>query len=173
MYTAIKTSMSWKNMTLLERLNYKCDKLAKYAVSRGIIECPIPVDTDRQRLPLESVALYYNGSKISGECGREIRFQIGKVKARVFYITQLGWYATAFDNVDWESRDKALHGKPDMFKMWLFKQSSSFCATGKNMGRWFGSEHTSYVPTVVSQMKTLYIFYTVVILGVSACFDLR
>jgi hypothetical protein len=30
-----------------------------------------------------------------------------------------------------------------MFKMWLFKQSSTFCATGKNMKRWFGSEHTS------------------------------
>jgi hypothetical protein len=87
--------------------------------------------------------LFYNGSKISGECGREIRFQIGKVEARSFYITQLGWYATAFDNVDWETRDKALHGKPDMFKMWLFKQSSSFCATGKNMGRCFGSEHTA------------------------------
>jgi hypothetical protein len=133
---------SWKNMTLLERLNKKCNELAKYAVSRGIIECPQVVSTDRQRLPLESVALFYNGSKISGECGREIRFQIGKVEARTFYITQLGWYATAFDNVDWELRDKALHGKPDMFKMWLFKQVSSFCATGKNMGRWFGSEHT-------------------------------
>ena len=45
--------------------------------------------------------------------------------------------------MDWESRDSALHGKPDMFKMWLFKQSSSFCTSGKNMGRWFGSEHIS------------------------------
>jgi hypothetical protein len=63
---------SWKNMTQLEQLNYKCDELAKYAVSRGIIECPISVNTDQQRLPLESVALFYNGSKISGECGHEI-----------------------------------------------------------------------------------------------------
>jgi hypothetical protein len=29
-----------------------------------------------------------------------------------------------------------------MFRMWLFKQSSSFCASGKNMGRWFGSTGT-------------------------------
>jgi hypothetical protein len=107
------------------------------------IECPQVVSTDHQCLPLESVALFYNGSKISGECGREIRFQIGKIEARTFYINQLGWYATTFDNVDWESRNSALHGKPDMFKMWLFKQYSSFCATGKNMGRWFGSKHTA------------------------------
>lgn len=80
--------------------------------------------------------------KSSGECRQEISFQIGKVEAREFYTTQLGWYAIAFDNVDWVSRDKALDGKPDMCRMWLFKQSSSFCATGRNMGRWFGSEHT-------------------------------
>jgi hypothetical protein len=27
--------------------------------------------------------------------------------------------------------------------MWVFKQSLKFCARGRNMGRWFGSEHTS------------------------------
>jgi hypothetical protein len=134
----------WEQMTLLERLNYKCDALAKSAVAYGIITCTETVSTSRQRLPLESsVALFHDGVKISGECGREIQFQIGKVDGREFYITQLGWYATAFDNVDWKSRDSALHGKPDMFKMWLFKQSLSFCPSGKNMGRWFGSEHTS------------------------------
>jgi hypothetical protein len=130
-------------MSLLERLNYKCDVLAKSAVARGIINCTETVSTARQRLPLESVAFFHNGVKISGECGRKIRFQIGKVEVREFYITQLGWYTTAFNNVDWESQDSALHGKPDMFEMWLFKQPLSFCASGKNMDRWFGSEHTS------------------------------
>jgi hypothetical protein len=91
----------WEQMSLLERLNYKCDALAKSAVARGIINCTETVSTARQRLPLESVALFHNGVN-----GREIRFQIGKVEARKFYITQLGWYATAFDNVDWESRDR-------------------------------------------------------------------
>lgn len=62
----------WKQMSLLERLNYKCDALAKSAVACGIINCSETVSTARQRLPLESVALYHNGVKISGECGREI-----------------------------------------------------------------------------------------------------
>jgi hypothetical protein len=133
----------WEQMTLLEGLNHKCDALAKSAVLLGIINCPEMVPTARQRLPLESVALFHNGVKISRECGREMRFRIGKVEARDFYFNHLGWYAAAFDNVDRESRDNALHCKPDMFKMWLFKQSSSFCAMGINMGRWYGSEHTS------------------------------
>ena len=130
-------------LTLLERLNTKCDSLAKLAVSNGILTCIGQMSAKRQTLPLESVALFYCGCKISGECGAEIRFQVGKVEARQFYLTQLGWYAATFDNVDWISRDKALARKPDMFKMWLCKQTSSFCASGKNMGRWFGSEHTS------------------------------
>jgi hypothetical protein len=134
---------TWQQMNLLDRLNFKCDSLAKWAVSLGIIECPQVVSTSRQRLPLESVAIFHNGVKISGECGKEIRFHIGKVEAREFYINQLGWYAAEFYNVDWESQDRALDGKPDMFKMWLFKQTLSFCATGRNMGRWFGSEHTA------------------------------
>jgi hypothetical protein len=80
----------WEQMTRLERLNHKCDALAKSAVSLGIINCPEKVTTARQRLPLESVALFHNGVKISGECGWEIRFQIGKVAARDFYINHLG-----------------------------------------------------------------------------------
>jgi hypothetical protein len=134
---------TWDKMTLLERLNFKCDSLAKAAVSRGILECPRHVSKARQLLPLETAAVFHDGHKISGECGGDIRFHIGLVEARKFYITQLGWYAATFDNVDWKARDKCLAPKPDMFKMWVFKQGSKFCASGRNMGRWFGSEHTS------------------------------
>jgi len=134
---------TWRQMSLLEKLNKRCDSLAKEAVHRGILECPDQTEINRQLLPLESAAVFYDGRKISGECGSEIRFQIGKVEARRVYVRQVGWHAQVFDNIDWKARDKALEGKPDMFKQWLFKQSSGFCASGKNMGRWFGSEHTS------------------------------
>ena len=142
-YGHARKKKTWNQMTILEKLNDKCDAYAKGAVHRGIQECPPEVGRQRQLLPLETTAIFYEGQKIVGECGSEVRFQIGKQEARQYYITQLGWYAATFDNVDWKSRDKALCDKPDMFKMWLCKQSSSFCATGKNMGRWFGSEHTS------------------------------
>jgi hypothetical protein len=135
---------TWKNMTLLEWLNYKCNLLAKAAVSRGIMNCPRLVSTARQLIPLETAAVFHDGQKLSGECGSNIRFHIGMVEARTFYISQLGWYAVTFDNVDWKSKDKCLAPKPDMFKMWVFKQSSKFCTSGRNMGRWFRSpEHTS------------------------------
>jgi hypothetical protein len=105
---------TWEQMTLLEKLNYKCDSLAKSAVHQGILECPSKVSVARQLLPLESVAVFHDGQKISGEGGKELRFQIGKKEARQFYLSQLGWYAPTFDNVDWHARDKALGDKPDM-----------------------------------------------------------
>ena len=83
---------------------------------------------------------------------------------------QLGWYAMAFDNVDWESRNSALNGKPDMFKMWLFKQSSSFCATGKIWVDGF-DPNTPRAQIVTRRMKTLRISCTVETLAASVSFD--
>jgi hypothetical protein len=42
-----------------------------------------------------------------------------------------------FDDVDWERRAACLKGKPEMYQLWLSKQSTDFCATGINMGRWY------------------------------------
>jgi hypothetical protein len=90
MYGHQDKKKTWKQMSLLERLNKKCDTLAKEAVSCGILECAAVVPIQRQLLPLESAAVFHDGSKISGECGAEIRYQIGKKQACCFYISQLG-----------------------------------------------------------------------------------
>ena len=132
----------WEDMSLLEQLNCKCDSLAKAALLRGILS-DAQMEHDRQRLPLESAAVFCNGAKLNGECGDEIRYQMGLKDARRFYLEELGWFAATFDAVDWAARDKVLSDTSDMFRVWLCKQCSSFCATGKNMGRWFGSDATS------------------------------
>jgi hypothetical protein len=103
-------------LTVLEKLNCKCDTLAKLAVTKGIRERP-HFTHEAQQLPLESASVYYNSVKLSSECGSEIRFQVGKSKARQYYINSLGWFASTFDSIDWEARDKALDSKPDMFKI--------------------------------------------------------
>lgn len=77
---------TWAQMTLLERLNSKCDSLAKAAVSRRILECPAEVDVARQLLPLETVAIHQDSRKVSRECGSDIHFHNGKSEARK-YIT--------------------------------------------------------------------------------------
>ena len=131
----------WEHLSLLERLNCICDNQAKAALLRGIMD-DASTTLETQRLPLEAAAVYYKGEKITGECGAEIRYQLGRKTARRFYLEELGWPASRFDAVDWEARDAALAKTTDMFRLWLCKQCSSFCATGRNMGRWFGSEIT-------------------------------
>ena len=131
----------WSQLTLVEKLNCNCDSLAKAAW----LQCKdmqLVATYASQRLPLESAMICYDGTKIYGECGEEIRFQVGRKEARQFYLTELGWMAATFDAVDWPARNRALSKTSDMFQKWLAKQTSSFCASGQNMGRWFGSEVT-------------------------------
>ena len=131
----------WHQLSLLEKLNCKCDDLAKAAVTAGIRGRPADTVAN-QMLPLESAAVFFNGGKLSSECGDEIRYQVDRSEARQFYITQLGWSCAGFDQADWAARRRVLQHKPDMFKAWLFKQTSSFCATGRNMARWFDDDIT-------------------------------
>lgn len=109
---------------------------------RSIAAIQEDLSRDRQRLPLENAAVYYQNSKITEECGTELRYQIGRMKACFFYLEELGCYAATFDAVNWETHDRATANKPEMFRLWLCKQCSGFSATGKNMGRWYGSDST-------------------------------
>lgn len=102
-------------MTIFEQLNYRCDILAKTAVDRGILEGKDTVSATRQQLPLEAVAIFQDGRKLSSDGGSDIRYHIGRIDAREFYITQLGWYAAVFHCVDWKAQDKILSQKPDIF----------------------------------------------------------
>jgi hypothetical protein len=105
---------TWAQMTpLLERLNCKCDSLAKAAIHQGLLSPPEHTKA-RQHLPLEfeSAAIYYKGKKISREYRAEIRFQAGSVAAYKFNLDKLGWLAATFDCcVDWEARDPSLASK--------------------------------------------------------------
>ena len=159
-------------MTLLERLNSKCDTLAKSAVSRGIINCPEVVSIERQQLPLESVSLFYNGVKISGESGRELRYQIGKVEARDFYllnsagmprlsIMSIGSLATTPYTVNQTCLkcgfSSSPHHSAPRAKTWV-------AGTGLSI---------PLVRTAISQMKMQRIYFTVKTRVDLACFGLR
>jgi hypothetical protein len=44
------------------------------------------------------------------------------------------WPNEQFDEVDWEHLDLALKNKPDMYKIWRFKQNLGFCGTRVQVG---------------------------------------
>lgn len=57
------------------------------------------------------------------------------MEAKRFLTAEHGWTEEMFDDTGWDWLHKVLHGKPVMFRLWLSKQHSNFCATGKQMGR--------------------------------------
>jgi hypothetical protein len=160
---------TWNQMTLLERLNCRCDSLAKKAIHLGIQTPPDPIPS-RQRLPLESAAVYYKNQKLSGECGKEIRFQAGRVAARRFYVGELGWLSATFDCVDWEARDKSISSIRICFESGYLNSLLRSAPVGRIWGD--GSALKSHVALIaLNPTKTPHICFIAPILADSPCFE--
>ena len=87
-------------------------------------------------LPLEKAAVIVKGEKYTTDIAKEVRFYLGEDEARRFYTDGrkktgggLGWVQHRFDQLVWASLHKTLASKPDMYGIWLSKQSSGCCAT--------------------------------------------
>ena len=129
---------TWRELRLVEQLNVVCDLLAKSGVDRSLAT-PLP-RRGRQILPLEKAAVFANGHKLTTDVSKEVRYCMGEEEARAFYTAAkskggLGWSAERFNLVDFKSLDKTLASKPDMYGIWLSKQSAGVCATRYNMAR--------------------------------------
>ena len=135
----------WFQLSLPEQLNVICDGLAKEAVERRQMP-QTPIRTGPQLLPLEKIAVYVDGVKLTSDVSKDIRFSLGKVEARKFYTAPkvivkdvnkggLGWSTSRFDQVDWKALDTVLSTKPENYGLWLSKQVAGVSATRANMSR--------------------------------------
>ena len=135
----------WSQLSLKEQLNVICNELANSAVARYLSEQTKPFRLD-QFLPLESAAIILDSVKLTTDVGLEVQFHLGKKEAARFYTSPkavtngcntggLGWSTNRFNQVAWSTLDSVLRTKPDMFQVWLSKQSIGICATWKNMSR--------------------------------------
>jgi hypothetical protein len=138
----------WKDLPLVQQLNCKCDDLAKQAVHMSTLSSHQRTGLD-QLLPREQAAVIVDGMKQTTDVGQAIRFSLGKTEARKFFtrpvrlransnIGGLGWSTDKFEAIDWESLRDVLSKKPDMYGIWLSKQTIGICATRKNMARILG-----------------------------------
>ncbi len=120
-----------------------CNELANSAVARYLSEQTKPSRPD-QFLPLESAAIVLDSVKLKTDAGLEVRFCLGKEEAARFYTSPkavtngcntrgLDWSTNRFNQVAWSTLDSMLRTKPDMFQVWLSKQSIGICATRKNI----------------------------------------
>ena len=128
-------SLTWDQMSMEMRLNCQCDSLAKSSVERAIerhLESP---DHTTHMLPREYSAIFIGKSKITSDPTKALRYRLSKLRAKEFLTGAVGWSEEAFESTGWDWLDRVLAKKPVMFRIWLSKQHSNFCATGRNMKR--------------------------------------
>ena len=128
-------TLSWEQLTLEQQLNCDCDTLAKASVTKAL---ETALDTGLEHaglLPKEAVGLFVQQHKITSDPTNSLRYLLSKGEARRFLTAEQGWTAEQFDSVGWDWLYQVLASKPVMFRLWLSKQHSNFCATGLQMKR--------------------------------------
>jgi len=128
-------SLTWDQMTTEMRLNCQCDTLAKSAVERAIVRQLEDPHQTTDMLPSEYTAIFIGTSKITSDPTKALRYRLSKFRAKEFLIGSGGWTTEAFEAAGWDWLDRVLAKKSVMFRIWLSKQHSNFCATGRNMKR--------------------------------------
>ena len=158
--------LSWEQLTLEQQLNCDCDSLAKASVTRAIEASQDRGYPPTGLLPKETVGLFINQQKITSDPTNTLRYQLSKVEAKLFLTSQQGWSDEQFDDVGWDWLHQVLASKPIMFRLWLSKQHSNFCATGLQMKRcklteddccpscWSRKERASHLCTCPSESRT-------------------
>ena len=78
----------WAHMSLEEKLNFQCDKMAKEAIKSYVVTCINQGGDDPATkfcLPLESARVFVNGVKQTTDVGKGLTHHIGRHQAKQFY----------------------------------------------------------------------------------------
>ncbi len=100
-------------------------------------------DTPTQILPRKNVALIVWGNNVTRDVLVPLRFHASKTVTRKHLQQRKHnkWIAQQFEEVDWEHLDLALKNKVENYKIWQSKQTSGFCGTRSQVGRYSGDAY--------------------------------
>ena len=107
--------------------------MAKGAVREAMANVEnIPTDNG---LPLEDASVTFGDVKQTSDVTKELRFHVGRQKARKLYSELSIMDNTTFDSVAWLDLQWTLERKPWMYQLWFSKQGSGYCGTGEMLHR--------------------------------------
>lgn len=115
----------WEDLERPAQLNCGCDERAKEELWQIDLE-DIP---SQKQFPLEPIALFVEGNKITTESGPSIRYAAHRREAKEIFQSQKILDYDAFEEVDWRNVHTALHDVPKMFQIFACKQVFSVSAT--------------------------------------------
>jgi len=146
-------------LTLEQRLNKRCDILAKLAIDEWLRRKRMGLErTGKQLFPCETAALLIGGQKITGDIADAIRFAKGMEYAKKFLVEEQGWSEEQFEEVEWKILHRVLKNKPYGFKTWLSKQFSGCCGTAVQVGYYSGRRILTWAVPIVAPGRMPAIF---------------
>jgi hypothetical protein len=108
----------WDEMERQAQMNCGCDHGAKdkifETVEQGIQR--------QQEFPLEPLALFIAGEKVTTESGSLIRFEAHRKEAKAVMLERKVLNPIAFEEVAWRHVHRTLHDLPTMFRIFACKQ---------------------------------------------------
>ena len=126
--------LAWEELTLEERANVECDKLADTALVDGV-ESGVYID---RVLPHEELVVTVGDEKISGSSTVAIYRHWGSEVAREHYHAKNIIHWDHFHEVDWDINERLSRSVPEMYSVWLTKQVSGFCGTNHMLNNIYG-----------------------------------
>lgn len=124
-------TIAWEKLSREAQLNCGCDLVAK----EELIQIDLSDIPPQRQFPLEPIALFIDGHKITTESGPTIRYATQLKEAKSVFHKQkvLLGLGDTFDDVAWKHVHRTLHTVPKMFQFFACKQVFHVSATFDNL----------------------------------------
>ena len=134
-YTWVKAhqddTMEWDQMTQMEQLNCRVDKLAK----KALIAVVVSQDYIKSYFPFEQIRVVVGGTKITASPTTALAKHWAYNTAKKLYHENELIHKNDFHLVWWDGVEKVLLSFPTMFRVWLTKHVAKCCATNRQLAR--------------------------------------
>ena len=116
---------SFNKLSRKAQLNCICDHTAKQRIAidgdRG--------NTEGRMFPLEPIAMFVQGGKLTSDTGDTLRFWAHRQLARKYYQSRGIILHDQFDETDWWSLQRTLTSLPRLFQLWAAKHVNRIAGT--------------------------------------------
>ena len=119
-------------MSLEEKLNCRCDALAKDALVTAIAESSYI----RSEFPFEDVRVYINGEKLITSARRTFHDHHSYERAKTAFDRKGLVNSEDFDLIYWDCMPSVLQRFPREFRTWLSKHVSGCCGVNRFLSKW-------------------------------------
>ena len=114
-------------MSPQERANCLADSLADES-SLSSLQSNQFISND---FPFEEVRIQIGGKKLTGSARRQLTHHWGEKVARHLFNERSIVHSHNFDLIYWRRMDRVMQSFPEMFRVFITKQVSHFCATNR------------------------------------------